>query len=255
MQGSFFNDLTARVHNGDKAFVLLIDPDEYSEEQLTKTLQLASRAGVDYLFLGGSLLVHDHLSRNINQVREHTDLHCVLFPGSPLQFHPEADAMLFLSLISGRNPDMLIGRHIEVAPLIKQSNVEPVPTGYMLIDGGRPTSVSYVSNTQPIPSDKPDIAASTAMAGEMLGLQCIYMDAGSGAKEPVSPRMIEKVKESISAPLIVGGGMKTKEDITNAAKAGGDVVVVGNAIQDGLDQLPALVESFHSLSKSRHEAS
>ena len=244
MRVPFYEDLLRKKRNGEKAFVLLIDPDEYPSDQLIRTLHLANEAKVDYLFIGGSLLIRDRLSECLQLVREKTSLPSVLFPGSPLQFHEDADSLLLLSLISGRNPDMLIGRHVEIAPAIKRSNVEPVPTGYMLIDGGKPTSVSYISNTQPIPSDKADIAASTAMAGELLGLRCIYMDAGSGAQNPVPARMINKVSDSISIPLLVGGGLNSEDKIATAGHAGADAIVVGNALEKGADKLPEFVQSF-----------
>ncbi|MCX6351674.1 MAG: geranylgeranylglyceryl/heptaprenylglyceryl phosphate synthase [Bacteroidetes bacterium] len=225
---------------GKKQLALLIDPDKYSRNNLVSCLTLAHTAGVGLLFIGGSLLVDKMVNETIRIIRENSDLPIIIFPGSTIQFTEEADAILFLSLISGRNADLLIGRHVEVAPFIKKSGIEVIPTGYMLIDGGAPTTASYISNTFPIPHDKPEIAASTAIAGELLGLKMIYLDAGSGAKNPISSTMIEMVKQNVSIPIIVGGGMRTKEAIENACTAGADVVVVGNIIEEN----PELILHF-----------
>jgi putative glycerol-1-phosphate prenyltransferase len=166
----------------------------------------------------------------------------VLFPGDNLQINSHADAILFLSLISGRNPDLLIGKHVISAPILKDSGIEVVSTGYMLIDGGTPTSVSYMSNTTPIPANKRDIAVCTAMAGEMLGLKLIFMDAGSGALNPVGENMISAVKKSIDIPLIVGGGIRSAEKAKAAFEAGADVVVVGNAIESNKDLIREIAQ-------------
>lgn len=217
---------------GKKKFAVLIDPDKYTPESLPGVVTLAVNAGIDYFFIGGSLLLHDHQAQYITYIRETTNIPVVLFPGNNMQLNNSADGILLLSLISGRNPDMLIGRHVISAPYLKASNLEILSTGYMLIESGRTTSVAYMSNTTPIPSHKNDIAVCTAMAGEMLGMKLIYMDAGSGAINPVPLTMIAKVKESISLPLIIGGGITTPELASAAFKAGADVIVVGNGIEN-----------------------
>lgn len=192
-----------------KQFAVLIDPDKLSDDQFENIGKLSQKAGVNFLFVGGSLLTSDTLFRSIKILKENCNIPVVLFPGNTYQVSRNADALLFLSLISGRNPDMLIGMHVISAPYIKLSGVETVPTGYMLIDSGKPTSVTYMSNSLPIPHDKNDIAACTAMAGEMLGLRVIFMDAGSGAGVTISEDMVRFVKSSIEIPLIIGGGIKT----------------------------------------------
>jgi len=164
-----------------------------------------------------------------------------------MQTHKAADAILFLSMISGRNPDLLIGKHVLAAPLLKKSGIEVVPTGYMIVDGGNITSVMYMSNTTPLPSDKNNIASCTALAGEMLGLKVIYMDAGSGAKNPISSSMIREVKEQISGPLFIGGGIRTPQQAIDACQAGADIVVVGNAIEKDQDLVGSLVQAIHGL--------
>jgi putative glycerol-1-phosphate prenyltransferase len=171
----------------------------------------------------------------------------VLFPGSPSQVSKYADALLYLSLISGRNPELLIGQHVISAPFVKKSGLEIMPTGYMVIDGGAPTTVSYISNATPIPADKNEIAMCTAMAGEMLGMKLIYMDAGSGAKRPINELMIEKVAEHIGVPLIVGGGITEPEKAYLNCKAGADVIVVGNAIEKDLSLIKEISNAVHSV--------
>jgi putative glycerol-1-phosphate prenyltransferase len=217
--------------NGNKKFVVLIDPDKVRLGKIQKVLEMSVEAGVDYFFIGGSLVVNDMLDYVLKSMKETCQIPMILFPGNSLQLSYKADALLFLSLISGRNADLLIGKHVITAPFLKISPLEIISTGYMLIDGGIMTSVQYMSNTNPIPANKEDIAMCTAMAGEMLGLKQIYMDAGSGALNPISEAMISTVSGSINIPLIVGGGISTPEKAAANAKAGADVIVVGNAIE------------------------
>lgn len=216
---------------GQKKFVVLIDPDKLRLGKISNVIDLAREVGVDYFFIGGSLVVNDMLDYVIKSMKEQCDIPMILFPGNSLQLSYKADALLFLSLISGRNADLLIGKHVITAPFLKMSPLEIISTGYMLIDGGVMTSVQYMSNTSPIPANKPDIAMCTAMAGEMLGLKQIYMDAGSGALNPINTEMISAVSDTISIPLIIGGGISTPEKAAANAKAGADVIVVGNAIE------------------------
>lgn len=214
-----------------KSFALLIDPDNIDEVQCLELIHLAKQASVDFLFVGGSLITGNNLGMVVEIAKAHTEIPVILFPGSSLHIDSEADAILFLSLISGRNPDFLIGQHILAAPILKKSSLEILSTGYMLVDTGRQTTVSFISNTTPIPYDKPTVAACIAMAGEMLGLKLIYMDGGSGAEKPISPQMIQAVSKSIEVPLIVGGGINSSEKALSALRAGADVIVVGNAIE------------------------
>ena len=220
-----------------KQFAVLIDPDKLSDNQTAEISKIAGEAGVNFLFVGGSLLTSDTLFRCIRILKENSDIPVVLFPGNTYQVSRNADAMLFLSLISGRNPDMLIGMHVIAAPYIRLSGLETIPTGYMLIDSGKPTSVTYMSNSMPIPREKKDIAACTAMAGEMLGLRLIYMDAGSGADVPISEEMIGFVKASINAPLIIGGGVRNPEIAEKMYRAGADTVVVGNHFEENPNEI------------------
>ena len=229
-----------------KKFVVLIDPDKPTDEQIVEIVEKSVKVGVDFFFVGGSLLTTDSLDNCIKLIKKHCDIPVLIFPGNSLQISKWCDGFLLLSLISGRNAEMLIGRHVISAPYLKLYGNEIIPTGYILIDGGKQTSVSYMSNTTPIPHDKDDIAMCTALAGEMLGLKIIYMDAGSGAIEPISAEMISKVKKTVEIPLIVGGGINTPEKAANAARAGADIVVVGNALEKSIDRLQEFADAVHN---------
>jgi putative glycerol-1-phosphate prenyltransferase len=233
-------------NNDRKKFAVLIDPDKYGLKGLNMVISSARESSVDFIFVGGSLLTYDHLDDTLTSIKGQTDIPVILFPGSILQINEKADAVLLLSLISGRNPDLLIGKHVIAAPYLKNSSLEILPTGYMLIESGPITTAQYISNTIPIPRLKDDIAVCTAMAGEMLGLRLIYMDAGSGAEMPVSASMITKVKENISIPLIIGGGIRTPEQAMASCKAGADLIVVGNAIEKDYSCLKEIAHAIHS---------
>jgi putative glycerol-1-phosphate prenyltransferase len=191
--------------------------------------------------VGGSL-VSDSIDYCIDEIKKNSKLPVVLFPGSLLQISNKADAILLLSLISGRNPEYLIGNHVIASPILRKSKLEILPTGYMLVESGKVTSVQYISNTCPIPADKLDIAVATAVAGEMLGFKLIYLEAGSGAIQHVPVEMISAVKRNISVPLIVGGGIKTRSQLDNIFDAGADIVVIGNSLENNPDRLFELVK-------------
>ena len=231
MKQVLYQQFVEKKQTGKKSFAVLIDPDKVDNEKIDQLLSLAIDAKVDYFLVGGSLVISSHLDECIRQIRSCANIPVLLFPGSPSQVSKYADALLYLSLISGRNPELLIGQHVISASFVKNSGLEIIPTGYMVIDGGAPTTVSYISNATPIPADKNDIAMCTAMAGEMLGMKLIYMDAGSGAKRPITETMIEKVACNIGIPLIIGGGITEPEKAYRNCKAGADVIVVGNAIE------------------------
>ncbi len=247
---NLYNNIIAAKRTNKKKFVVLLDPDKTHGVMLDQTIKLCNDAHVDYLFLGGSLLMHTDLDDYILRIKAQSDIPIVLFPGSTHQISSEADALLYLSMISGRNPELLIGKHVESAAQIKQSGIEVISTGYMLIDGGRQTSVNYMSNTMPIPNDKNSIAVSTAIAGELLGLKMIYLEAGSGATTAVSSSMVTAVSNSIDIPLIVGGGIRTPEAAELSIKSGADVLVIGNAIEKDPQLIIDMSAAIHSSSKS-----
>jgi len=201
---------------------------------------------IDYFFIGGSLIVNDQLDEVLGRLKKECDIPLILFPGNSMQLSYKADAILFLSLISGRNPELLIGTHVISAPYLKLSPLEVISTGYMNIDGGVSTTVSYMSNTNPIPKDKNDIAVCTAIAGEMLGLKTIYLDSGSGAKFPISKEMIEAVSGSVDVPIITGGGIRNPEKAFENISAGADVVVIGNAIEHDPNLVAEMAAAVHS---------
>ncbi|MCW3073338.1 MAG: geranylgeranylglyceryl phosphate synthase [Flaviaesturariibacter sp.] len=247
MQMPVYQTLLGKKRSGKKSFAVLIDPDKVTTTSLDDLLQLAITAKVDYFFVGGSLVVSNQLDECILQIKSQTSIPVILFPGSPSQISHHADALLYLSLISGRNPELLIGQHVISAPFVKKSGLEVMPTGYMVIDGGAPTTVSYISNAAPIPADKADIAMCTAMAGEMLGQRLIYMDAGSGAKKAISEEMITAVARNIEVPLIIGGGIRDAEKAYRNCKAGADVIVVGNAIEKDASLIKEIAAAIHSV--------
>ncbi len=231
---------------GQRRFAVLVDPDESDTRACMRIGKLAAENGVDILLVGGSLVVDDHLEEAVSALKTASGLPVILFPGSIRQITPAADAILLLSLISGRNPELLIGQHVQAAPFLQRSGLEILPTGYLLIDGGSPTTVSYISNTLPIPRDKPEIAATTALAGEQLGLRLIYLDAGSGARQAIPPKLITAVRSAVDAPLIVGGGIRTPEAAAEAAQAGADLVVVGNALEENPGLIRELSLAVHT---------
>lgn len=232
---------------GKKLFAILIDPDKQDKEELQQIVEKAKAAKADLFFVGGSLLTNDSLDSCLETLKSNSDIPVVLFPGNAMQVNDKADAILFLSLISGRNAEMLIGKQVITAPILKQSSLEVLPTGYMLIDSGKPTTVSYMSNTTPIPHEKNAVAACTAMAGEMLGLKCIFMDGGSGALNPISEKMIATVRQSIDTPLIIGGGISSGEKAAANCRAGADIIVVGNAIEKDESLIEEIANAVHSI--------
>lgn len=243
--------LQDRHRVGKKSIAVLIDPDKVEDPgSLTRLLNLASENCVDFFLVGGSLITTTNLSEVIRQIKEAVNIPVVLFPGNSMQIDPGADAILFLSLISGRNPDLLIGQHVIAAPILKNNRIEVMPTGYMLVNSGRITSVAYISNTTPIPDDKYSLAACTALAGTMLGLQLIYMDAGSGAEKEISSKMIGTVRKAIDAPLIVGGGINTTAKAIAALQAGADMIVIGNALEKNPDLLIEISDKVYDWNQS-----
>ena len=242
-----YPSLVDRKRSGQKSFVVLIDPDKVTSSSLSSLLDMANGAGVDYFFVGGSLVISDHLDACILQIKRESHIPVILFPGSPSQVSQHADALLYLSLISGRNPELLIGQHVISAPFVKKSGLEIISTGYMVIDGGAPTTVSYISGAAPIPADKAEIALCTAMAGEMLGKKLIYMDAGSGAKKPITEEMIALVAKNIDVPLVIGGGIRDAEKAYLNCKAGADLIVVGNAIEKEPSLLEEIAAAVHGV--------
>ena len=247
MPNEIYHSFSDRKRSGKKSFAVLIDPDKVNDQTVAELIELSVSSKVDYFFVGGSLVVSNYLDQCLQLIKKSCSIPTVLFPGSPSQVSKYADALLYLSLISGRNAELLIGQHVVSAPMVKKSGLEVMSTGYIVVDGGAQTTVSYISNSSPLPSDKSEIAVCTALAGEMLGMKLIYMDAGSGAKNPISETMITKVAQSISVPLIVGGGIIDPEKAYLNCKAGADVIVVGNAIEKDSSLIREMAAAVHSV--------
>lgn len=243
---NFLSNLYQLKNDGKKALAVLIDPDQ-SEESVLNIAHHCQANSVDFVFVGGSLTTAGILSEAIKNIKKNYFGKIYIFPGNEFMIDNNADGILFLSLLSGRNPEYLIGKQLVAAPLLAASNLEIIPTAYLLIDGGKETSVSYISNTKPIPSDKSDIATATALAGKMLGMQCVYMDAGSGALNPIPEKMISSVMKSVNLPLIIGGGIRNIDTATKAFSSGADLIVIGNGAEDDrsiIEQISAVRDSF-----------
>jgi putative glycerol-1-phosphate prenyltransferase len=242
-----YKEILANKQMQKKSFAVLVDPDDIDLEGVGALARKAALAGVDFFFVGGSLITDVNLGVVVQEIKANCSIPVVIFPGNGLHITPHADAILFLSLISGRNADNLIGQHVIAAPLLKRTGIEVLSTGYMLIDSGKQTTVSYISNTTPIPMDKPVIGACTAMAGEMLGMKLIYLDAGSGAENQVSSDMIAAVAAAVEVPVIVGGGINSVEKAIKAWTSGADIVVIGNGIEQNGDLMSAVADGLKTL--------
>jgi phosphoglycerol geranylgeranyltransferase len=221
---------------GNKSVALLLDPDKASAEGLKNILRIASECKTDYIFAGGSLTFNS-IDNLIETIREFCTIPIVLFPGNLLQLSLKADAILLLSLISGRNPELLIGNHVIAAPYLRSVREKLISVGYILVGSGKKTSVEYISQTEAIPADKSDLVVATALAGEMLGFHMIYLEAGSGAENPVPTEIINEVRENVSIPIAVGGGLRSRQEISDVFNAGADLIILGN----GCEKNPGLL--------------
>jgi phosphoglycerol geranylgeranyltransferase len=236
LKGTIYNSLMLKK---GKKLAILIDPDKQSDETLFETINIANQSKVDFIFVGGSL-VSGFIDKVIKSITENSKAPVILFPGNLMQLSDRADGILLLSLISGRNPDYLIGNHVLAASYLKKSNLEIIPTGYILVGSNSTSSVEYITNTRPIPEGKTDLIVATAIAGELMGNKLIYLEAGSGSGNIVKRKVITEVKNNISIPLIVGGGIKTSDNIKDIFEAGADIVVVGSAVE----QNPEMIKTF-----------
>ncbi len=227
---------------GKKMFGVLVDPDKQTNSELLKTIEVCNNSAVDYFFVGGSIITNGDINETIQLIKNNSSKPVIIFPGSPDQISKHADAILFLSLISGRNPEYLIGSQVIAAPMINKTNLEVIPTGYLLVDCGTQTTAIYVSDTSPIPYNKAGIAATTALAGEYLGMKLTYIDGGSGAKKCISNEMVKQTKANLSIPLIIGGGVRTPEAAKEIYKAGADIIIVGNGAEENRNLITKIAE-------------
>ncbi len=238
-----------KFRSKSKQVAVLIDPDKNTDDELTKIISLSIENHVDLFLVGSSILMQKSVDQAVDLIKNSCSIPVYLFPGNVLQVCKKADGILLLSLISGRNAELLIGQHVIAAPSIKEANFDIIPTGYMLIESGSQTSVEYMSNTRPIPSNKTDISVCTAMAGEQLGLQSIYLEAGSGASFPVPLKIISEIKKNIKIPIWVGGGLKSPEDVVNACNAGADIVVIGSVLEENSSLIIDICNAVHQLNQ------
>jgi phosphoglycerol geranylgeranyltransferase len=244
---NIYNKLIASKETHGAGFLMLVDPDKYDEQSLIKSIRHAAELGADAILIGGSVMITHRLDEYIRHIKAETNIPIVIFPGSIMQISGEADAILYISLVSGRNADYLIGNHVIVSPIIRQLKLETISTAYMLIDSGRPTSASFISNSFPIPRNKPEIAAAHALAAEYIGMKTVYLEGGSGAEKSVPEEMIYAVSKTVKMPVITGGGIRTPEDARRKVEAGSSFVVVGNILEERRDKgfLQELIEAVH----------
>jgi phosphoglycerol geranylgeranyltransferase len=241
---SVFQQIRQKFEQGKKQYWILLDPDDFSDSETEKIVKTAEKIGVSAILVGGSLIHCKNIENFIAQIKESCDLPVILFPGDSAQVAKNADAILFMSLISGRNPDFLIGQQVKGAVQIAQSKIEPISMGYMLVESGTTTSVEFMSNTRPLPCDKPNIAAAHALAAQYLGMSMLYLEAGSGAKNPVPDKIISSVKKSVKIPVIVGGGIRDGETAKQKFAAGADILVTGNMLvkENGLEIMKKIAD-------------
>ena len=231
MKSKILKNIIDIIKKNGAAFSILLDPDKFSADDLSTKVRKYEQNGVDFFLVGGSLMMVNNFHESIKKIKSSTKLPVIIFPGSSSHLSPYADAVLYISLISGRNPNYLFGEHVLSAPIIKDMGIEVISAGYILIESGNPSAVEIISNTRPIPRQKVKIVMAHALAAEYLGMNFVYLEAGSGAKESVPDEMIEAVRNYIDIPLIVGGGIKTPEEAKAKVNAGASVVVVGNMLE------------------------
>ena len=227
-----YSNITEAISKGEKQLAVLIDPDKMKLENLAGFMKKLNQSVATHIFIGGSTVEEKATETLVIEIKKHTHLPLVLFPGDVSQITNEADALLFLSLISGSNPDYLIGKHVKAVSKLKHTHLEVIPTGYVLIENGKQTSVEKVTRTAPLSRQNIQLIVDTAKAGELLGMKLIYLEAGSGALHPVPVEIIKFVKQELSIPLIVGGGIRTLEQLKDAYHSGADLVVIGTAFEE-----------------------
>jgi len=232
-------------------FLVLLDPDRMSVSEIVELAQKSEKGGSDAFLVGSSLLLSTRFDEAVKEIKANVSVPVVIFPGNANQVSRHADAILFLSLISGRNPHLLIGEQVKAAPAIKEFGLEPIPTGYMIIESGEATSVQFMSDTQPIPKNKPDIAKAHALAAEYLGMKFVFLEAGSGADNPVPDLIIREVRDFISLPIIVGGGVKDPDVAYKKVKSGASFVVIGNSLEEDDSIIEEFADAIHVNKKTK----
>jgi len=237
-----FNKLSEIVQKKGGGYLILVDPDTRNNQELKEFVREICDRGVDAILIGGSLIIDADFQESIRVVKENSTVPIIIFPGSVQQLSFKADAILYISLISGRNPNYLFGEHVIAAPYIKKMGIEPISTGYMLFESGRTTTAEFMSNTRPLPINKPEIAMAHALAAQYMGMSTIYMEAGSGADRSIPSQIVKAVSHYVDIPVITGGGIRTPEDARSKIEAGASFVVTGNVLDDS-DNL-SLINEF-----------
>jgi len=243
MKSRIYKSILLSKKKDKKLFSVLIDPDKFSPEVIRE----AHKAKVNFIFIGGSKIRNGGFHKCVNTIRKLTTIPLVIFPGDREQVSDKADAILLLSLISGRNPDYLIGEHIQAAHRLKRSGLEIIPTGYILIGGGKKISTQAVTRTSPIKNSDKELAVSTAIAGELLGMKMIYLEAGSGTTVPLDTLLVKKVRKNVSVPILAGGGIDSAEKAVALCRSGADMVVVGNAIEKDITLVGKIAKAIHTM--------
>jgi len=248
MSGPMLEQIKGKLANGKKCYWVLLDPDDFSLSEAAKIAKESEVCGADAILVGGSLLYSNHFDEFIQTLKKASSLPVLIFPGDATQLSSHADALLYLSLVSGRNPTNLIGEHVKAAPIIRQTGLEPIPTAYMLIESGAVSSVEFMSNTRPLPRSKPQLAAAHALAAQYMGMGLVYLEAGSGAQLSVPPELIQAVKKWVDIPIIVGGGIRDAATAKEKIEAGADIIVTGNVLQreNGLDLMREIADAIKS---------
>lgn len=242
---SVFAHLNSVISVKGAAYVVLIDPDRKNEDTLESRVDAANKSGVDALFVGGSLMMDGKCTERVERIKTASDIPVIFFPGGVGQLNSHYDAMLFMSVISGRNPHYLIGEQVIAAPMVKDLGIETIPTGYMLMDGGAGSTVEFMSGTRPIPMNRPDIAVAHALAGQYLGMKLIYLEAGSGAINSVDTNVVKAVSENLDIPVIVGGGIRNGKTALEKVNAGASIIVTGTIIEENSSQMSELADAVH----------
>lgn len=255
--GTFFTSIEKKINRGERSYWILLDPDDFSKADVAKIcLSAGNQCSVDAILVGGSILYKSSVNDFVSAIKKRTSIPVVLFPGDATQLTPFADALLYLSLVSGRNPVNLIGEHVKAAPVIRSMGLEPLSTAYLLVESGAVSSVEFMSNTRPLPRNKPEIAAAHALAAQYMGMKLVYLEAGSGAPQHVPAEMIRQVKATVDIPVIVGGGIRDAGAAREMLDAGADVIVTGNMLKSkgGLVTMMEIAETVHWYGKKKRPA-
>lgn len=250
---SVFNQLKSVIAEKGAAYIVLLDPDRKNESSIESCVALANDSCVDALFVGGSLMMDSNCNERVRRIKEVSDIPVIFFPGGVGQLNSHYDAMLFMAVISGRNPHYLIGEQAIAAPIVRDMDIETISTGYMLMEGGAVSTVEFISGTRPIPMNRPDIAVAHALAGQYLGMNLIYLEAGSGAKEPVANEVVKAVTNVLDIPVIVGGGIRDTETVKEKVKAGASIIVTGNVIEEQSDLMRKMADAVHWKDKNERK--